>query len=307
MRSPMGRVLLSTLLLLLGSCGPAQQPQQAPPQAPMPQAQAPRGPTASNAVLAARQQAQQQPGPLSAYHLARTVHGHAEAGYYAQQNSLLLTDASDAISRLKAATAVSPEDQALLTSWMGILHLDMGRTEVAMQELHEALSYAPSNLAAGALVNLYAARSEMSKLFEVCTAVAPALADPNEIYQLTQHCMQNSRAISQEGALSWAPPSLATWFHQETRRRQGLQQQQQMDQQRADEAAEREASARQAEDSRRQSEAARQRSSDAVASYACSQECRETGYDCQSECDGNGACEFGCSSTRDRCLRDCKN
>lgn len=282
-------------MIAAGSCGGNPPPQQGQQGAPPPTMAA--GPLPG--VVQARNAALQQPGALSAYQLANTIHGYARAGHYANRRQLHEYDVRDAIDRLSSAPAMAAEDQAMLATWRGILYGDIGNKERAVEELNHSLSVAPTNLAAGTLITHFAMTGQVQAIFETCKSVAPVLRDPNEKYQLTQHCMQNSRAISQAAALAWAPPEHVEWFHAETARRQNAQaayQQQQAAQQAYEQQQEQ---ARQAQD-------ARERSNRAVATYACSQECRETAYDCQSECDGNGACEFGCSSRRDRCLRECK-
>ncbi len=289
----MRRAALIASLLVVVTCGGTPPP----PQQHMAPAPAPAGPLA--AVVSARNAALQQPGALSAYQLANTIHAYAKAGHYANRGALLQQDANDAIARLSAAPAMAADDQAMLATWRGILYGDLGNREMAIEELNHSLSVAPSNLAAGTLVTHFALAGEMPSIFNTCKSVAPILRDPNEKYQLTQHCMKSSRAISQAGALAWAPPAHVDWYHAETVRRQqshAAQQQQQAAIQQQ----------QQQQQAIQQQQAARERSNNAVATYACSQECRETGYDCQSECNGNGACEFGCSSRRDRCLRACK-
>jgi len=229
-------------------------------------------------------------GPRQAVEYARAVHDAVAAGAYRANPFRWGTDLPGAIQALDGATPTAGSDAGLLVAWRAVLLADNAQPDDAVREYERSLSIGPTYLAAAALAAYYGRSGRVDQVHAVCGATVPRLTDDSERFDLMSACYQASNALSEEAGLPWASPEQLAWYRGERARRQ--------------QAA---VTAANATRQKEQSEL-RDRRDQMIVGKLCREECNEKAARCYAGCGdvARNACEYGCRSREDRCLRACE-
>ncbi len=247
-------------------------------------------------VIDARTQAHQRPGPAPAVAYARALHVAYGNRSYGTDTQSFQRDVADAVSVLDAAVPNAGPDASTVLAWEGVILNDAGRGDASLRTLLESMKLGPNLVAAVVLVPAYGGLGRRKEVGDVCNATVPVLVNVDDQYDLIEMCNKNMGALSEESALSWARPEIATWYRQEHARRAEV----------AAADAERQREREEAAEERR---AAQQRYENRVVRQTeiCASECKQTGLSCENRCYGDEDCEQRCVDSNHACVDACSS
>jgi hypothetical protein len=251
---------------------------------------APAAPSQLARIDAARAAWTSSPGARQAVDYARSVHDALGAGAYQADPFRWQQDLPGAIGALDAATLQAGGDAAQLVAWRAVLLGDNAQPTDAVREYERSLELGPNYVAAAGLVGYYGRGGRVADVHAVCGETVRQLRDERERFDLMAACLQASNALTEESGMPWATADELAWFRAERAR------QQQVAAAEADATRQRELDDVRAERDRR------------MVGRLCRDECADTVDRCYADCGdvARDACEYGCKSREDRCLRECK-
>lgn len=229
--------------------------------------------------------AQARPGAKQVAAYAQALHSAHLSKAYKKNPAEFTRRVEEALAMLDSAAESQPQAAPTLVAWKGLLFIDIDRLEEGWAAFNQSMKLKPNMLAAQNLVQIYGVANKPTKVGEICARTTRHISAPDERYQFIKHCMENTNALDENGALSWASRADRAFFQAERQRR------------RNEAAASAQAAAeREAYEQRvvRQME-------------ICAGRCKERGHLCMNDCYNDERCEKNCIEANHSCVAQCES
>ena len=230
-------------------------------------------------------EAEARPGAKQVAAYAEALHSAHLSKVYAKNRAEFVRRAEEALAMLDSAAKAQPQAAPTLVAWKGLLFTDIERLEEGWAAFNQSMAMQPNKLAAQNLVQVYGLANKPDKVGEICAQTTQHISAPDERFQFIKHCMDNTNALDENGALAWASPADRAFYQAEREHRQSAAAAS------AQAAAEKEAYEQQVV---REME-------------ICAGRCKERGHLCIKDCYGDQRCEQSCIEANRACVDQCES